>query len=416
MENSTWSVRKLEGQVSDALVHLERLGYSAKTIAHYESTWKTFLCFSNSSERRNEQFTDLVGRFQNSCGINTNDSGTKLSYHQKHIKTVMRALTEFSLHGCIQRRCSMAKKVELKSCSRSLLLEYEKCCIKYREHSASTLRIRRRDNARFLHYLESKNVKVDNIQPMIISDFMRSHSHLKPEGLARMRSSLRSLIRYLCMQGIVSQDLLDQMPKIRIQPEKRVPQVWRSEDVESLLKAVDHNSPVGKRDYAILLLTARLGMRVGDIRSLCLEHLLWDQARIEKMQQKGGSPLSLPITEEVGKGLIDYLRFGRPKTQYREVFLRLNAPIAPFGKDNNLHHIITMYRCRAGIKLPPQSRSGMHSLRHTVASRLLEKKVPMETISSIMGHLSLDTTRIYTKIDIETLRSVAICPEEVFNA
>jgi integrase len=157
-------------------------------------------------------------------------------------------------------------------------------------------------------------------------------------------------------------------------------------------------------------------MRVSDIRNLRFENLLWEQARIEINQTKNSEPLALPLTEEVGNALIDYLRYGRPESQRREIFLRANAPFEPFGQDNNLYYIITRYRQRAAIRLPVQNRKGMHSLRHTLASRLLEADIPLETISGIMGHISMDTTRIYTKVNIEALQSVAIDPEEVTHA
>jgi site-specific recombinase XerD len=126
--------------------------------------------------------------------------------------------------------------------------------------------------------------------------------------------------------------------------------------------------------------------------------------------------VSLPLTDEIGTALIDYLKHGRPSTHYREVFLKIHAPIEPFGRDNTLHYIITTYRRRAGIALPAQSRCGLHSLRHTVASRLLEVGTSLETISSFLGHMSLESTRVYTKVDIETLRSAALDPDEVDHA
>jgi integrase len=245
---------------------------------------------------------------------------------------------------------------------------------------------------------------------------MMSRSHLKPATLAITASSLRSFLRYLCMKGEVSGDFVEHVPKVRVPRDARIPSVWDPKDVDVVLAAVERSSPVGKRDYAILLLAARLGMRASDIRTLRLEHIHWGQARIEMTQSKGGAPLVLPLAEEIGNALIDYLRNGRPKTDHREVFLTANAPFEPFGRNNNLHNIITTYRRRAGITLPARSRRGLHSLRHTVASRLLEVGTPLETISSVMGHLSVETTRLYTKIDIEALRSVAIDPDEVTHA
>ena len=138
----------------------------------------------------------------------------------------------------------------------------------------------------------------------------------------------------------------------------------------------------------------------------------WEQERIEIRQSKTTVPVSLPLSQEVGQALIDYLRYGRPKTTHREVFLRANAPFQPFGPNSNLHGIIATYRRWAGIKLPDHGRWSMHSLRHTVATRLLEAETPLPTIASVLGHLSLDCTKVYTKVDIDALRAAALDPEE----
>ena len=119
------------------------------------------------------------------------------------------------------------------------------------------------------------------------------------------------------------------------------------------------------------MLACRLGLRVSDIVGLRLEHLHWREDRIEMAQAKTGAPLVLPLSEEVGGALIDYLQHGRPA----------------------------------------QSRKGLHTLRHTVATRLLEVGTPLETIAGILGHLSLETTQIYAKVDIEALRRAALDPE-----
>jgi site-specific recombinase XerD len=329
----------------------------------------------------------------------------------------MRVLTEFSLHGCFQRRAHVADNIDLSPDLKSVLEGYEYFSLKQLRSTAGTLRARKQNVLRFLHYLDSRGVaSAGEIQASMLSEFMMSRSHLKPTTLAITASSLRSFLRYLCMKGKVPGDLVEHVPKVRVPRDARIPSVWGQKDVEAALAAVERSSPVGKRDYAILLLAARLGVRASDIRTLRLEHIHWGQARIEMTQSKGGAPLVLPLTEEIGNALIDYLRNGRPKTDHREVFLTANAPFEPFGRNNNLHNIITTYRRRAGITLPARSRRGLHSLRHTVASRLLEVGTPLETISSVMGHLSVETTRLYTKIDIEALRSVAIDPDEVTHA
>ena len=187
--------------------------------------------------------------------------------------------------------------------------------------------------------------------------------------------------------------------------------------VVALLGAVERSSPVGKRDYAILLLAAQLGLRGGDIRQLRLEHILWDQSRIELSQSKTGVPVSLPMSEELGVALIDYLRNGRPPAAHREVFLRAHAPFLPMSIDNHFGHLITKYRLLAGVPLSPPPRwRGLHSLRHSLASRLIEAGTPLEVIAAILGHSCQESTQSYIRIDVEALRDVALGLGEVCNA
>ena len=238
----------------------------------------------------------------------------------------------------------------------------------------------------------------------------------RPKTVARIVSDVRSFLRFLTMRGILPKDLSVGLPKIRIPRDATIPSVCDHELIVRLLGAVDRSSAKGKRDYAILLLACRLGLRAGDILTLKLEHLLWEDSTIEIRQAKTGTPLSLPLTNEIGEALIDYLKSGRPQTTHREVFLRVNPPFDPFRESNNLHHIVTYWRRLAGITFRTPQKRGIHSLRHTLATRLLEKGTPLTTIAEILGHTSLESTRIYAKTDVEALRSVALDPEEVNHA
>jgi len=129
-----------------------------------------------------------------------------------------------------------------------------------------------------------------------------------------------------------------------------------TELIVQLLSAVDRSSAKGKRDYAILLLACRLGLRAGDIRTLKLDNLHWAESTIEITQAKTGAPLTLPLTNEVGEALIDYLKSGRPQTKYREVFLKVNPPFDPFT-GNNLYHIVTYWRLLSGITFQSSQQS-----------------------------------------------------------
>jgi site-specific recombinase XerD len=302
--------------------------------------------------------------------------------------------------------------VKLSASFQTVLDRYEAFCRDDRRCTPGTMRCRLRHITRFLFFLDSSKLRdLATVCPKHLSEFVRSQIHLKPKTLAVIVSDLRSFMRFLCMEGVVADDLSEHVPKVRVPRRTGIPSAWSSKDLKAILAAVDRSSPKGKRDYAILMLACRLGMRVSDIRNLRLENLDWKHNRVEVQQTKTGVAVTLPLTEEVGQAIVDYLQHGRPTTNCRELFLRVNAPIEPFSKNDNLHHIITFYRQRAKVGLERVGLRGMHSLRHSVATRLLEVGTPLETIASVMGHLSLESTQIYAKVDIDALRTAALDPE-----
>jgi integrase len=134
------------------------------------------------------------------------------------------------------------------------------------------------------------------------------------------------------MRGTLQKDLSAELPKIHVPRDATIPSVWDHELIVRLLGPVDRSSAKGKRDYAILLLACRLGLRAGDLGTLKLDHLRWAESTIEITQAKTGTPLRLPLSSEVGEALIDYLKSDRPQTTHREVFLKVIPPFDPFTK------------------------------------------------------------------------------------
>ena len=196
----------------------------------------------------------------------------------------------------------------------------------------------------------------------------------------------------------------------------KLPRVWRQEDVLSVLNSIDHGNPAGKRDYAIIMLISRYGLRSVDVKTLKLTDLKWDEGVIEIVQNKTGTPLRLPMLRDVGWAIIDYLRNGRPPSQCPEVFLTSTVPIRPFGLHSCGLNAILAKRVRAaGVRIPAELPKGMHSLRHTLASVMLAKGVDLPVISSVLGHLTSESTGVYLHTDVERLRDCALDPEEVLS-
>jgi len=407
----------LEQKIVDALDHMGGLGYSAELISKHRRVWTKFSWFVAGAGAPETISHDLVAQFLATRGIVEPCPGGSLGSEQRLYRSAMRMLEEFSLHGCYQRRRSICKSIVLSAAAQRVLNDYEHFACTQLGVSQRTMRLRRQHLTGFIHFLDSHGVSsFSTITPDLLSSFVASRAHLRSPTLALIVSNLRSFLRFLTMQGAVPASLTEQVPKVRIRKDALIPSVWKREDVDALLAAVDRGSPRGRRDYAILLLAARLGLRVGDIRSLKLENIRWDVARIDFRQQKTGAPQSLPLSEEVGSAIIAYLRDGRPRTVHREVFLKSKAPFEPFGRDNNLYDLISKYRRMACIELPPRTRRGMNALRHSIASRLLEVGTPLAAVAGILGHLSEETARIYTKVDIAALRTAAIDAEALVHA
>ncbi len=403
----------LESLVERALEHLTQLGYTQGTVTHYRGWWNVFIRFVRKNCASADFSSEIVEKYLATRGVPSFEAG-HVNTGQRQLRLAMRVLTEFALHGYVPRRRCVNPLTPLSDHWREHLDGYERYCTEGRRKGLRSLRHRLLDLRRFLNFLDSRGIHTPReIDAAALSGFVGVLTHLRPKTLATTATHMRAFMRYLSVRGLACASLIDQVPKIRVVVGDRLPTIWTAEHLESLFAAVDRASPVGKRDYAILLLAARLGIRPGDIRNLRLEQLDWDHACIHLIQSKTEVPLDLPLPDDVAEALIDYLRHSRPHVRDRHVFLRQHAPFEPFGRYNSMYDIITRYRRKAGIKLPKQNRRGLHSLRHTFASRMLEAGVPLDTIAGTLGHISPDTTRLYLRIDVDALRCAALDPEEV---
>lgn len=240
-----------------------------------------------------------------------------------------------------------------------------------------------------------------------VHDFCRKLTSVKPSTRLTYGSSLRGFLRWAYLQGLAHSDLRGAAITARHVRQRGLPDVLSVDELERLLAAVDLTSVVGRRDHAVLLLAGRYGLRPSDIRQLLLEHVDWRHGRIALRQSKTGQVLSLPLLPDVAEAVAAYLRYGRPKTDSRHVFVRHRAPFEPFVPANNLSTIMRAALARSGLG-HRAGRRGLSLLRHSLATQLLAAGQPLKAIGDVLGHIHLDSTLIYTKVDLATLRTVAI--------
>jgi integrase len=209
--------------------------------------------------------------------------------------------------------------------------------------------------------------------------------------------AVRSLLGFAAGDGLVDEVVLEAVPAAKSSRQARVPSVWDRADVAKILETVDRGNPCGKRDYAIILLITRLGLRGVDVKRLRFADLDWAGNRLSVVQAKTGHRVQLPLLKDVGWAVIDYVRHGRPPSDCPQVFLRQTAPIGPFSDQDHLHQILVKHARVAHVPLGENRRHGMHSLRHTLATRLMEDGTPVEQIADILGHQSVTATSSYLK-------------------
>ena len=224
---------------------------------------------------------------------------------------------------------------------------------------------------------------------------------------------LKLLLKFLYESGAVSSDLSDKLPSIRTYCKSNIPSVWPKEDLSRIFAVVDTGSAIGKRNKVILLLASRLGIRGCDIRALKLSNFDWERDEIRFIQSKTQVSITLPLLPEIGEAVIEYLRYGRPPTSCSELIVRHNAPFEPFVSNCAMNSIITFYARKAGVKLGGERKHGIHSLRHTFASELLERNTPPSTIAVLLGHNSSNSVSVYLKTHEEALRECALDLSEV---
>lgn len=262
----------------------------------------------------------------------------------------------------------------------------------------------------FLYYLQLRNILyLKQLNRDIIIDFISIYENYSKHTIKDYVAMLRVFIVFLYSNNYISKPFHLTLPKVFFSKKSKIPSVWNTKDIKKLLASIDRTTAIGKRDYAILLLIIKLGLRKIDVIELKFENINWNNKTINLVQQKTNKIISLPLLDDIGWALIDYIKNGRPKKNIKNIFLTHKNPISSFSTHHgNFHAIITKYMKKADIPITKEKKNGVHSLRHTLASEMLKKSTPIYTISSILGHVNTNSTSVYLKIDIEKLRECVL--------
>lgn len=238
-----------------------------------------------------------------------------------------------------------------------------------------------------------------------ITGFIRRHAHKRsPRSAQQMVTSLRALLRWLRYCGEITTDLAACVPTVANWSHSTLPRFLQPGQVQQVLDHCDRRSVVGIRNYAILLLLARLGLRSCEVVAMTLDDIDWEAGDLT-IRGKGGQWAKLPLPAEVGRAIAVYLRKGRPRCASRRLFIRERAPRVGFANSAAISTLVRRALADAGVKSP---HTGAYVFRHSVATQMLRRGASLDEIGQLLRHAHPDTTRIYAKVDVGALRPLAL--------
>lgn len=226
--------------------------------------------------------------------------------------------------------------------------------------------------------------------------------HMKRAKL--LTSALRSFLHYARYRGDITLDLAAAVPPVANWSMTSIPRAIPADRVRQVLASINRHTAIGRRDYAILLLLARLGLRSSEVAFLELDDIDWKAGRFS-VRGKSGRRTELPLPNDVGKAIVEYLKLGRPRSTSRRVFLRGKAPIRGFLGQSGIGSVVRHALKRASIDAPTM---GAHQFRHALAIDMLRQGASLAEIGEVLGHRNAQTTTIYAKVDLDALRKLAL--------
>ena len=386
---------------------IRSLEHSQATVDHYQMAWRALADYF--IEHNQVMFSKQLAEQYILESKAKLDAGAITRWRYKLNRQTVLMLIEYFECGHIIWKRHENHPAHLHQLAFILLHQDYLDFLKKEGKSAGTIRTRGRISRQFLEYLELRKVRdITEVQGNEISSFIPviSKQH-QPTSMGTVLSSLRSFLRFVESKNLTQFRLSNVVPSSSGSRTKIVPTITTEEE-RKLLNSVDNTTASGKRNYAILLLALRVGLRCSDIVNLKLGDIRWKSNTIEVMQAKTDAPLILPLLTDVGNAIADYILNGRPDSQQPYIFLRTQAPYRKLAGYSACYAICCKIMKKAGIRQGKGDRKGFHCLRHSLAARLLAEEIPLPIISSILGHRDKDSTKVYLSTDLVHLRACGL--------
>jgi len=287
------------------------------------------------------------------------------------------------------------------------ITEYRRHLAALRGLASSTITDHLGTASEFLRFVADKIPRITLVQltPTDLEAFVQQvAARVGRASLQHVVAHLRSFLRWLAAHGQAPKGLDSQIDTPRVYRQEQLPRALRWDTVRALLRSIDRTTPVGRRDYAMLVLIATYGLRTSEIVALTLDDFTWCRGELHVPRRKVDGALVLPLTDDAGNAVLDYVQHGRPPQATRVVFLRARPP-AGVLKPTAVTEVFQTRARRSGLAIPFQ---GPHCLRHSLAVQLLREGVSLKAIGDVLGHRSVESTCLYLRLATEDLRDVAL--------
>mgnify|MGYP001028455715 FL=1 len=383
--------------------NLRSLGYGDRTIYMVNSIWRDLGQFLGS--RSKSPFLPVYGLEYLHERIGYPEClQWKLTPDERDYIRAVRMLTSFQESGEVPKALRRNRNVWYEPVKDIRNHYIQHCEEIYKTHATQRSRIAAAD--RFMRIVVvNKQTTWEDISTKTISEYATGLAEYSKATVEVHLRGLRFFLRFLYEEGIIKQDHTASVPKMCCSTGERIPHMLSTEQVNTLLKSIDRGNTVGKRNYAIIVMAACLGMRDSDITNLKFENINWERSEISFFQKKTNRFLALPLLPVVGEAIIDYLRNGRPQTDSKYVFVKHRPP---FQQTVSFYSVMRVVLENSGVKLAENFPKGLHILRHSLASELIRQGESYNTVSTILGHASIGSTNAYTHIDIDGLFKCAL--------
>lgn len=391
--------------------------YNPVTIHFYEREWNKIQLFL-MDEYGDTEFDMESGLkyLEKQYGFISQCNNGTLSQQRVQLLRVIHMLEDYSLHKVLTRRYFASKNPIVLNSYYSVIFAGYTTYLESTELSATTKEHYKKSAMVFMDYLtQTKILQTGEIIMENCNAYLKTLTGYSFKTVEQNVCGIRHFLRYLYSESLIPENYAERIHMPAISKSAKIPSAWNADELKAMIAIIDRNNPIGKRDYAMIVLACVLGLRIGDIKNLRFSNFNWGEKKVSIIQHKTHKPLTLPIPDAVGWAVIDYIKNGRPfYYESDRVFLKHMPPFDPIGENNHMEQLIVRYMRKAGIDRRGRKRSGFHSLRHSAGSMLLEMETPLPVITNILGHSDPDITAVYLKTDIHKLAE-CILPLEDFE-